>query len=182
MNQRPSIVIPALVGGVALGILSALPVINFVNCACCAWVIGGGILAVYLYLRDYPPSLPPLTYGDGAVIGLLTGVFGGLVETIVSLPLSYLGSQFSLGPDEMAELEKVLRDAEIPPEFQNMLIQFFEGGGFGAGMTILSLVLNLVVAVVFAMIGAIIGLALFQKRPAPSVPPMSEPGPPPAMS
>ena len=38
---------PALLGGVAMGVLSALPVINIANC-CCAWILFGGGLAAYL--------------------------------------------------------------------------------------------------------------------------------------
>ena len=35
---------PALLGGVVIGVLSALPVINVANC-CCAWILFGGALA-----------------------------------------------------------------------------------------------------------------------------------------
>ena len=45
MNEKPNIVTPALIGGVFLGITSALPILHYINCACCALVIGGGILA-----------------------------------------------------------------------------------------------------------------------------------------
>ena len=40
----------ALIGGGVFGVLAALPYIGFLNGICCALFIGGGVLAVYLYL------------------------------------------------------------------------------------------------------------------------------------
>jgi hypothetical protein len=36
---------PALWGGVFIGVLSALPLVNLGNCCCCLWVLVGGGLA-----------------------------------------------------------------------------------------------------------------------------------------
>ena len=35
---------PALLGGLFIGVLSALPVVNTANLCCCLWVIVGGVL------------------------------------------------------------------------------------------------------------------------------------------
>jgi hypothetical protein len=181
MNERPSIVTPALVGGVALGITSALPLVNMINCACCALIIGGGILASFLYLRDYPPHLPPITYGDGAVLGLLTGVIGGLVWAIVELPLSFLKLQLGMGLGDLSQFEELLDDPNIPPAARELLMNLAHGGAMTLGVAIFSIFINLVVAVIFATIGAIIGVALFNKRPSYAPPSMPGPyTPPPA--
>ena len=42
----------ALIGGGTFGILSALPYIQYANTLCCALYIGGGVFAMYLYMRD----------------------------------------------------------------------------------------------------------------------------------
>jgi hypothetical protein len=39
---------PALWGGLFIGVLSALPLVNLENCCCCLWVLCGGALAAYL--------------------------------------------------------------------------------------------------------------------------------------
>ena len=57
---------PALLGGLALGVLSALPVINLANCCGCAWVLFGGALAAYLMQQNHPE---PIHIGDGAIVG-----------------------------------------------------------------------------------------------------------------
>lgn len=53
MNQE-GMLKPALTGGVLLGILSALPFVSAFNCLCCAWVIGGGMLAAHLFVSSSP--------------------------------------------------------------------------------------------------------------------------------
>src|SRR5688572_31155406 len=57
---------PALIGGVVLGLLSAIPFVNAVNACCCLWAILGGMLATYLYVRN---SATPATAADGAILG-----------------------------------------------------------------------------------------------------------------
>jgi len=44
---------PALLGGLFIGVLSALPVVQICNC-CCLWIIGGGLLAAYLQQQNQP--------------------------------------------------------------------------------------------------------------------------------
>ena len=180
-EQKPPIVIPALIGGVFLGVTSALPLVEFINCACCALVIGGGALASVLYLRDYPSYLPPVSYGDAAVLGLLTGVIGAFVWTMVDVPLEFFKMQIGLGMMDMAEIREALDDPNIPPALADFLESFLSQGGMTLGMIIFSFIVNVIFSVIFATLGAIIGVAIFQKRPAGSVPPAA-PGPqPPVM-
>ena len=43
---------PALLGGVFIGVMSSLPIVNIGNCCCCLWVLAGGALAVTVYGAD----------------------------------------------------------------------------------------------------------------------------------
>ena len=45
---------PALVGGLVMGVLTALPIISAGNLCCCLWVLSGGAVAAYMrrLLRD----------------------------------------------------------------------------------------------------------------------------------
>ena len=56
---------PALLGGVAIGVLSALPVVSVANVCCCAWIVFGGALAAYLMQANHPE---PIQIGDGAIV------------------------------------------------------------------------------------------------------------------
>ncbi|MEJ2079030.1 MAG: hypothetical protein P8020_09120 [Acidobacteriota bacterium] len=178
MNEKPNIVTPALIGGVFLGVTSALPILHYINCACCALVIGGGILASYFYLRDYPPQFPVANYGDAAVLGALTGVFGGIIWAIVALPLSLLELRLGPGMREMEQIRRQLDNPDIPPQVREFIVRLMEGGAFSLGVIVFQLAFDLIISVVFAVIGAIIGFALFQKRPR-YTPPAYGPTPPP---
>src|SRR3989440_6625695 len=75
---------PALIGGVILGILSAIPFVNIPNICCCAWAIVGGIIAANIYIKNSPAPVRP---GDGAVLGAIAGAIGGVINLIVRVPL-----------------------------------------------------------------------------------------------
>ena len=152
---KPSMSVPVIAGGLFLGVLSAVPPINFLNCACCILVIGGGLLASYLYLKSYPPELPRVTYGDAALLGLLTGLFGAVVDTVVSIPFDlWLG-----GFANQDALQQIRNTPEIPPE----LVQFLEtmmAGGFSVIGVVISLIFGSIIYSTFAMVGAMLGVAI----------------------
>src|SRR5256714_13853431 len=75
---------PALIGGVVLGILSAIPFVNLPNLCCCAWAIAGGILAAHLYIKASPAPVRP---GDGAVLGVLAGGVGAVLLLVLGVAL-----------------------------------------------------------------------------------------------
>ena len=50
MEERPDKLRPALIGGALIGIISAIPVINWINCFCCAGIMLGGAVAL-IYWR-----------------------------------------------------------------------------------------------------------------------------------
>ena len=72
-----------LLGGLFIGVLSALPVVSWGNC-CCLWIVCGGVLAAYLDQQNDPR---PITAGRGALNGFLAGVIGAFVWLLVSIAL-----------------------------------------------------------------------------------------------
>ena len=166
---------PAAIGGVALGIASGIPFINMANCACCAWVIGGGVLACYLYLQNAPASAQA-PYGDTAILGLLTGAFGALTAAVVALPFSMI---FNSG-DTFAQISEALATEDVPPELQELMASLGAGGGGCIGF-VMSLVVGMIIYPVFATAGTLLGTAIFHKNQpqAPSYPPAGSPPPPP---
>src|SRR5205814_1251056 len=67
---------PALIGGLVMGVLSALPLVNAANICCCLWVIAGGAVAAYLLQQNQTMPIAP---GDGALVGLFAGIIGAFV-------------------------------------------------------------------------------------------------------
>ena len=107
--MNPAKMQPALLGGVAIGVLSALPIVNIGNLCCCAWVVFGGALAAYLMQQNHPA---PINAGDGAVVGLMAGAIGAVVGSILAIPVS-----MALGPFQAQILENVLQGSrDLPAE------------------------------------------------------------------
>jgi hypothetical protein len=174
---------PALIGGVLLGILSAIPIVSAFNCACCAWVIGGGVLAAYLLVKDSPI---PVTLGRGALLGLLTGVIGTVTSTLINVPLQFLISRIGANPlEQMRQVFDKIPD--MPPESRQMLETLLAQKNVGILFFIFSVFFTLIIYCLFAMLGGTIGVAIFEKRKhgtppmdmPPQQPPANLPPPPP---
>jgi ABC-type phosphate transport system permease subunit len=160
--MTPAKLQPALLGGVTIGVLSALPVINLANC-CCAWIMFGGGLAAYLMQQNHPE---PIQAGDGAIVGLLAGVVGAFVWVIVSVPISVAMAPFQ---SEMAS--RAMRDiAENAPELRGLFENMAGAPAIGIGLVIGFFVM-LCVSTVFGMLGGLFGALMFRKNQPPVIPP-----------
>ncbi|MDZ7261995.1 MAG: hypothetical protein ONB05_07815 [candidate division KSB1 bacterium] len=154
MEQQPSKLVPALIGGAFIGIVSSVPVLNFVNCFCCAGVIAGGVLAVYMYNRNLSQEIT-LTNSDGVLLGLLAGVFGAIIGGIL---------QTLLNTNLQHALERIMEYSEnMPPETEELLRRL-EELEFGPAFFMIMLMIGLVIDAIFGIIGGLIGVAIFKKK------------------
>jgi len=104
---------PALLGGLFIGVLSALPIVSICNC-CCLWVIGGGVLSAYLDQQQDPSPTSP---SRGAKVGATAGVVGAFVWLVVATVINLV-----MAPFQSAMLEAVTRNArDVPPEIREWL-------------------------------------------------------------
>jgi ABC-type phosphate transport system permease subunit len=153
---------PALLGGVVIGVLSALPVINLANC-CCAWILFGGALAAYLMQQNHPE---PIVVGDGAIVGLLAGVIGAVVWVIASVPIG-----LALAPFQSEMAREAMRNAtDISPELRAFMERFAGAPTIGLGL-FLGFFVMLVVSTLFGMLGGLFGALMFRTTQPPVVPP-----------
>jgi hypothetical protein len=158
---------PAILGGIFMGILSALPYVEWGNC-CCLWVVGGGALGAYLMQQNFPA---PVTLGDGALVGMLTGLIGAPV-TFLARPLILMAiGPLMTGWDTW--VPGILGGDQIPAELDDTARRLGRG-------IVLVLVVLLVTTVfmVVSTIGGILGAAIFRKplpTPAPELPPSDWP-------
>ena len=164
---------PALLGGVVIGVLSALPVIGLANC-CCAWILFGGGLAAYLMQQQ---RAAPISVGDGALVGLLAGMIGAVVWTVVAIPLNAM-----LMPLQTDLIEQALSNAsDMPPEVRAFLETLRSGPVMGAA-AVIGFFVTFCVCTVFGMVGGLFGGLFFRKDSPPPPPPptfTSPPFPPP---
>ena len=70
---------PALLGGLFIGVLSALPVVSSANACCCLWVVAGGVLVVYLQQQNTPL---PVETADAVLGGLIAGLIGAVIACL----------------------------------------------------------------------------------------------------
>lgn len=84
----------ALLGGLVAGIPSSLPLLSI---CCFIWALGGGFLAVFMYMKNAPTAMTP---GDGAKLGVRAGIVGAVVYIVVGGLMTLLGGalQFASMP------------------------------------------------------------------------------------
>jgi len=158
---------PALIGGVVLGLLSAIPFVNFINLCCCAWAILGGLLASYLYVKNSPT---PATPGDGAVVGAIAGVIGAVVYLVVGIPLAIVSGA------AMREM-MVRMMTNLDPRQAELFRTQLEAQGDSIAGAVVQGFIGALLLIVFAVIGGLIGIPLFEKRKGGTMPPPPPPGP-----
>jgi hypothetical protein len=155
--QRPGLAKPALISGSIFGVVAGLPLIGALNCICCSYIIGAGLLAAYLYSKESKAAGTIFGPGEGALIGVLAG--------LVYAPITWLiGSVVMLvGGGGLDEILTGLQQAgvDVPEGIEDTL-----SGGGGRGIVMLiSLVVNLVLGAIFATLGGVIGGLLFRVTP-----------------
>jgi hypothetical protein len=158
---------PALYGGLFIGVLSALPIVNICNC-CCVWMISSGALAAYLQQQNQPVSVTPI---EGARVGALAGVAGAVVWLLLAMVLEVV-----LGPIREQVMGEILRSSgDVPPEFREFFEQMNaqDGGGHVFGFAVM-----LVVGSLMAALGGAIGASYFRKDVPPA---LGGPPPPPPL-
>ena len=154
---------PALMGGLVMGVLSALPGVSLGNCCCCAWLVTGGVVAAYLLQSNTPR---PITMGDGALVGLLAGLFGAVVNLVVSVPMNILTGPF--------QQQLVQRFADSQPELPENVRQMVDNMGVGAVSvvgTIMAFFMMLILGAIFSSLGGLLGAFFFKKKAAIEPPP-----------
>ncbi|HEV3467801.1 MAG TPA: hypothetical protein VG148_00660 [Pyrinomonadaceae bacterium] len=149
MNDRTK---AAAIGGAVAGVLSIIPVINY---CCVLWAIGGGVLAVFMYLRG---AGGPMTPGDGAKLGVRAGIIAAVIYLIIALPMMLLmGGAMMSDAMQRAGGEQAL------------------GAGALAGLGVGIVFVAAVILIGFTTLGGLIGAAIFGKGAGAAPPP-----PPPA--
>jgi len=164
--MRASLTQPALIGGLVMGVLSALPIVSAGNVCCCLWVVSGGVVAAYVLQQN---QAMPITPGDGALAGLLAGLVGALVQAVLSVPITLL-----VGPMERQLVQRILDMAgNIPPDVRDALERYGREDRTGP-LLVLGRIVQfgfwLCVGAVVSTLGGLLGAAIFRKPPPPPPP------------
>lgn len=155
MNTKK--LIATLSGGAVVTLFTTIPGLNFINCFCCAGILAGGILSVYL-LQKFESFPGGLSFVQGIELGLLTGVFATILTTLVTLVF----------PWDMYHTLLELTDNLVEPivvPWPESLEPFFAGPGFSVLAALSALVTN----TLFGMVGGILGVWMYgEKQTSPT--------------
>ena len=150
---------PALLGGLFIGVMSALPVISAANVCCCLWVVAGGVLVVYLQQQNRPD---PVETADAVLGGLIAGILGAVIAAMAQYALYSITGEVW----QDAVRQQLEENPELPAEMRDTIMRLFTG----PGVWLIALAISIPVNAVFAMLGGLLGLAFFRKKlPPPQV-------------
>ena len=121
-------------------------------------MVSGGALAAWLMQQN---TLRPITPGEGALVGLLSG----LVGTFVWVALAILGMLlFSTTPFDMADFQRAMSEGrDVPPEAREALENLSP-----AVILVVGGVIWAVVSMLFATVGGLLGALIFRKKGGPT--------------
>jgi hypothetical protein len=149
---------PALMGGMFLGVLSSVPIIQAGNCFFCMWVLLGGGVATVMLTRQRPSGI---SYGDGAFVGVLSGLVGAVVGTILQMSFRAIAS--GLFESTQQQLEQMLQQIGAEGPMRDWVLRSMSGEISTTTVTF-TFFANLLAFSLFAMIGGILTIALLNKR------------------
>lgn len=162
MQNKPSKLIPGLIGGAFIAFFSEVPVLNLGNCLCCLWVVLGGFVGSWLFRRNLPEKME-MTSSDGAITGLLSGVYGALFGAFLQYFFSLVGFGFS------NTIFKTMSDywKDMPKEFSDSLEQLRLYSEYSPFFVLATLVVGLFRNAIFATAGGLLGATLLKKSKTP---------------
>jgi hypothetical protein len=166
MPEKPGKLMPALYGGIIMGLISGIPVLSFINCLCCAGVMFGGFMAVYFYKKDLPPDNQMFSNSDAIALGALAGVFGALIGNvltgIIAIAFGNISGKLMYNMimglyDSMGILDK------MPPE----AVEQMETSMMEKGLSVTSVIISFIINPLFGLLGGLIGYATLKPKDQP---------------
>jgi hypothetical protein len=158
--------VPALLGGLFVGVLSALPFVNVANC-CCLWIFTGGLLSAYVLQQN---EHEPIGAARGALVGLGAGGVGAVVWLVVTVVLDPI-----VAPFQQQMLAAIAPNAtDLPPELRSIFDSMSQPGSAPMRFAV-GFFAQFFSGTLMAPLGGIVGSSIFR----PQVPPVAPPPLPP---
>lgn len=148
---------PALIVGAAIALLTLIP---YISTCFCLWAVAGGAVATKLVIDK---SAQPLLAGDGARLGLLTGLIAGGLYLLIGAPLSAL----FIGPT----LAELANNPQFPPNVAATFARIQDSMPLKVLVSFLAALLASVFVVGFTVLGGLLGVSIFEKRKGQNIPP-----------
>jgi len=111
-----------------------------------------------LLTRQRPSGI---TYGDGAFVGVLSGLFGAIVGTVVHIPVQIISARFF--QSQQQQLEDLFRQLGIEGPMRDWMIRV-ASGEISAATVLFTFFSYVLMWSLFAMIGGILTVAVLNKQ------------------
>jgi len=154
---------PALIGGLLIGVLSSVPLIEGLNACCCLWVVAGGVLTTYLLQQRTPE---PIQTSDALLMGVIAGLIGAVITVIAKSVLFT-----AMGPMVQEQVQQALDRPDMPPQMREFVQKLMTG----RGMLLVQAAICIPLFAIFGMLGGLLGTAFFKKKTPPPAAPV-QPG------
>jgi uncharacterized membrane protein YoaK (UPF0700 family) len=181
MLDKPNKWRAALFGGLAIGLVSGIPVISLVNCCCCAGILGGGVFAYYMYREEHTEGMVPLESSDALILGIMAGVIGAFVQALIHgiLVLLFAGMQEQLMRSIMGKIvDKLEQSGSFPSDALDQMRDQIEKSMRESNTmwgVMLNLFMSLIIYPIFAMLGGLLGYGIFRSKKPQQTQPTTPP-------
>jgi hypothetical protein len=163
---------PALIGGLLVGILSVLPVVQAANACCCLWALVGGAYAIKLSINRSPQRV---SLGEAARITAVAGLLGAVIKLFIGMPI-----ELATLPAQLKGLEEWAGVISNTEQKERLLEMVNNLRAMRTGQVLLNFLLpiNLLGALIlfgFTVVGGLLGVVLFERRNGQNNPASSNP-------
>jgi len=160
---------PALIGGLIVGIASAIPGVSALNCCFCGWALIAGAVATKTMIGNSPRALRT---SDGALLGLYAGLIGSVVFVLVAVPIILSGFATDLSIRMMENLAGNVSIPELQDAMSGVIAQISEQGPLERLLSSIPvMIFQVLLQGAFTVVGGMLGVSLFEKRSLVPPPP-----------
>jgi hypothetical protein len=156
MTHLKSIGKSILTGGAAAGVISLIPIVNFLNLLFMMWMAFGGGLCVYMLLKANRSSEIHVSAVDALVSGALSGVLGWVIFGSVSFLLVS-----HISPEKMEQIITILE--MFSPSAGENVGELLQGNEL-IRLFFLVMAIALIFSVISGSLGGVISRLVFKKE------------------
>ncbi len=167
MHERPSKLIPAIYGGIIMGVISSVPFLSFVNCLCCAGILFGGFMSVFFFKKDLTTEMDPLSSSDALQLGAMSGVMGAIVSNVLSA-LVMLAVGNLAGEALYKGIVGIYDSLGLLNQFPPDALEKMQTGMTQSRLSAITIFFSFIIDPLFGLLGGLIGYSVFRVKPDPA--------------